>query len=317
MIIITGAAGFIGSNLVEALNQRGERDIIAVDNLENGIKFKNLADLTICDYLGKNEFLAAVDSRSFSTLPVRAVFHLGACSDTTEWNGEYMMRNNFTYSKKLLQMCTEQKAPFIYASSAAVYGGSEQFAEKPECENPLNIYGYSKLLFDQYVRRFFPKPETQVVGLRYFNVYGPRESHKGSMASVAYHFYHQNRKEGTMRLFEGSGGFSAGDQQRDFIYVKDAARLTLWFMDNPGVSGIFNAGTGRSQTFNDVANAVRRYHGSGQIEYIPFPKHLTGKYQSFTRADLSKLRAAGCDLKFETVEEGVFNYLQWLDSAKD
>lgn len=317
MIIVTGGAGFIGSNLIEALNKRGRTDITAVDNLENGIKFRNLADLEIRDYLDKEELLAETDSGSFSFDNTEAVFHLGACSDTTEWNGRYMMRNNFTYSKKLFHACAQHGIPFIYASSASTYGGSENFAENPEFEKPLNIYGYSKLLFDQYVRSLFPGIKNQVAGLRYFNVYGPREFHKGSMASVAYHFHNQNRQDGRIRLFEGSGGYGDGEQRRDFIYVSDAVDLTLWFMDNPDVSGIFNAGTGRSQTFNDVANAVINYHGSGKIEYIPFPENLKGKYQSYTRADLSKLRAAGCDLEFKTVEQGVAEYLKWLDGKQE
>lgn len=316
MIIITGAAGFIGSNLVEALNQRGETDVIAVDNLKKGHKFKNLSDLKLCDYLDKDEFLTAAENGAFSFSQIEAVFHLGACSDTTEWDGRYMMQNNFTFSKKLLHLCAARGIPFIYASSAATYGGSETFAEKPEYEKPLNVYGYSKLLFDQYVRRFFPNPASQVAGLRYFNVYGPRESHKGSMASVAYHFHHQNRREKKVRLFEGSGGYAAGEQRRDFIYVKDAVAITLWLWDNPEVSGIFNAGTGRSQTFNEVAAAVIDYHGFGEIEYIAFPEHLYGKYQSYTQADLSQLRAAGCRLEFKTVAQGVSEYMAWLDAAQ-
>ncbi|MCF8026090.1 MAG: ADP-glyceromanno-heptose 6-epimerase [Desulfobacteraceae bacterium] len=317
MIIVTGGAGFIGSNLIEALNKKGISDIIVVDNLENGIKFKNLADLQISDYLDKEEFLAAAEKGSLPFERIKAVFHLGACSDTTEWDGRYMMRNNFTYSKKLFHACTKHKIPFSYASSAATYGGSANFTEKPEFEKPLNIYGYSKLLFDQYVRRFFHEAESQIVGLRYFNVYGPRESHKSQMASVAYHFYNQNRREGKIRLFEGSGGYRDGEQQRDFIYVADAVAITLWFMDHPEVSGIFNAGTGRSQTFNEVANAVISYRKFGKIEYIPFPENLAGKYQSYTRADLAKLRGAGCDLEFKTVEHGVFQYLKWLDAQQE
>lgn len=317
MIIVTGGAGFIGSNLVEALNRRGKTDITVVDNLENGIKFKNLADLQITDYMDKEKFLAEAGSGSFPFGGTTAVFHLGACSDTTEWNGRYMMENNFAYSKKILHVCAEHEIPFIYASSAATYGGSENFAEKPEFEKPLNIYGYSKLLFDQYVRKFLPGAKSQIAGLRYFNVYGPKEFHKGSMASVAYHFYNQNKKDGRIRLFEGSGGYGAGEQRRDFIYVSDAVDLTLWFMDNPEVSGIFNAGTGRSQTFNQMAEAVINYHGYGNIEYIRFPDNLAGKYQSYTRADLSKLRAAGCGLEFKTVEQGVYEYLKWLDGKQE
>jgi ADP-L-glycero-D-manno-heptose 6-epimerase len=202
--------------------------------------------------------------------------------------------------------------PYIYASSAAVYGGGQVFKEQPDCEAPLNVYGYSKLLFDQYVRR--QKLKTQVVGLRYFNVYGPREQHKGSMASVAFHLNNQIHETGKVRLFEGCDGYDDGEQRRDFIYVGDVVEVNLWLMQNPQVSGIYNVGTGRSQSFNDVANAVVDWHGSGEIEYIPFPQHLVGRYQSFTEADMSALRAAGYSKDFATVEQGVKAYLDWLNS---
>ncbi len=311
MIIVTGGAGFIGSNLVTGLNARGRDDIMVVDNLENGVKFRNLADLSIVDYLDKRDFLERVRRGELAS-GIDAVFHEGACSATTEWNGRYMMENNFEYSKVLLHFCLERGIPYLYASSAATYGGGTEFSEEPRNEHPLNVYGYSKLLFDQYVRRLLPSAASQVVGFRYFNVYGPREAHKGSMASVAWHFSRQVSAEGRARLFEGSGGYADGEQRRDFIYVGDAVDVNLWFFDNPGKSGIFNVGTGRSQTFNEVARAVIAWHGRGEVEYIPFPEHLQGRYQSFTEADLTALRAAGYTAPFRPVEQGVPTYLDWL-----
>jgi len=313
LIIVTGGAGFIGSNIVKALNERGRDDVLVVDNLENGVKFRNIADCNILDYQDKHDFIAKVEAGEEFSQPVEAVFHEGACSSTTEWDGRYMMRNNYDYSKTLLHYCLERGIAYLYASSAAVYGGNDVFRENPEFEAPLNVYGYSKLLFDQYVRRMLPSIQSQVAGFRYFNVYGPRENHKGSMASVAFHFNNQIIDEGKARLFEGTDGYGDGEQQRDFIYVGDAVDVNLWFMDNPGKSGIFNVGTGRSQTFNDVAQAVVEWHGRGELEYIPFPDHLTGRYQSYTEADLSNLRDAGYSGAFKTVEEGVQRYLNTLN----
>lgn len=310
MIIVTGAAGFIGSNLIAALNARGIDDILAVDNLSNGQKMRNLADLRIADYQDKDDFIA--DIRGGCDFgEVQAVLHQGACSATTEWDGRYMMRNNYDYSKALLHWCQEKQVQYIYASSASVYGPGPVFSEGLEHEKPINMYAYSKFLFDQYVRRQ-QGLNTQVVGLRYFNVYGPREQHKGSMASVAYHFDGQIRDSGQCRLFAGSDGYGDGEQRRDFIYVGDVAAVNLWFLDNPEKSGIFNLGTGRSQSFNDVANAVVAWHGQGSLEYIPFPDHLKGSYQSFTEADMSALRAVGYSAEFATVEEGVKAYLDAL-----
>ncbi|MDD4913486.1 MAG: ADP-glyceromanno-heptose 6-epimerase [Methylococcales bacterium] len=313
MIIVTGGAGFIGSNLVLALNARGYDDILVVDHLQNGVKFRNLTDCRIADYLDKSTFLARLQQGAFAGLPVQAVFHQGACSSTTEWDGRYMMENNYEYSKILFHYCQQQKIPFIYASSAAVYGSGRQFREDLDYESPLNVYGYSKFQFDQYVRKYLPALNAQVVGLRYFNVYGPREAHKGGMASVAYHLDRQIREADGLRLFAGCHGYADGEQRRDFVYVGDVAELNLWFLEHPEVSGIFNAGTGSSQTFNDVANAVIAYHRRGFIEYIPFPEHLKGCYQSFTEANLEQLRAAGCDLVFKTVEQGVPLYMEWLN----
>lgn len=313
MIIVTGAAGFIGSNLVHALNRRGLTDVVAVDDLTDGTKFRNLADATLADYYDKRDFLDAVrQERDFGA--VEAVFHQGACSDTTEWDGRYMLDNNYTYSKRLLEYCLARRIPFLYASSAAVYGAGRDFRETPEAERPLNVYGYSKLLFDQYVRKRLSTAESQVAGFRYFNVYGPREQHKGGMASVAFHLSNQILSAGKAKLFEGSDGFGDGEQRRDFIHVDDAVAVNLWCQSHPAVSGIFNVGTGASAPFNDVAQAVIDYHERGQIEYIRFPENLEGRYQSFTEADIGALRAAGYDQSFMPVAEGVRAYMEWLNS---
>tara|TARA_B100001167_G_scaffold184763_1_gene144406 strand:+ start:25 stop:972 length:948 start_codon:yes stop_codon:yes gene_type:complete len=310
-IIVTGGAGMIGSNIIKGLNDGGKNDIIVVDNLKDGKKFWNLTELNISDYFDKIDFLDKVQNRKgFEN--VEAVFHEGACSSTTEWDGQYMMENNYEYSKVLLHYCLERKVPFFYASSAATYGDSTVYKEESENENPINIYGYSKYLFDQYVRRNETYFESQVVGFRYFNVYGPREQHKGSMASVAFHLNNQIQAGENPKLFEGSGGYGNGEQRRDFIYVSDAVNINLWMMEHPEVMGIFNIGTGKSQTFNEVAESVIKYQGSGKIEYIPFPDHLKGSYQSFTEADLTKLRATGYDESFKTVQEGVDEYMEWL-----
>lgn len=313
MLVVTGGAGFIGSNLVKALNERGRSDIIVVDDLSDGHKFLNIADCQIADYMHFEEFLQCVKNGELTNL--QAIFHQGACSTTTEWNGHYMMENNFSYSKTLLHHCLENDIQYIYASSAAVYGGNQTFIEQPEYEAPLNVYGYSKLLFDQYVRRLVDLNGTtpsQVSGMRYFNVYGPREQHKGSMASVAYHLHGQLGRGDVVKLFEGSGGYDNGEQRRDFIFVGDVVAVNLWLLDNPSVNGIFNVGTGRSQTFKDVAQAVIDFHQRGEIQYIEFPEGLREAYQSFTQADISALRAAGYSAEFRTVEQGVQDYLKQL-----
>ena len=312
MHIVTGGAGFIGSNVVQALAERGCDDVVVVDDLTDGHKFVNISDLNIADYLDKDDFIDRLSADKKFAKDITAILHLGACSETTEWDGRFMMRNNYSYSQKLLHHCLQHKAQFIYASSAAVYGGAKEFVEDPLFENPLNVYGYSKIQFDRYVRRVAADAESQVVGLRYFNVYGPREQHKGSMASVAFHFNNQIREEGVANLFSGTDGYNDGEQLRDFVYIDDISNVNLWFLDNPTVSGIFNAGTGRAQSFNDVANAVIKWHGKGKIHYVPFPDHLKGAYQSFTQANLTQLRQSGCDVEFRPVEEGVKDYLDQL-----
>jgi ADP-L-glycero-D-manno-heptose 6-epimerase len=314
MIIVTGGAGFIGSNIVKALNEHGYTKILVVDNLTKGEKFKNLVDCDIYDYQDKEAFLKRIVTREYFTAHLDAVFHLGACSSTTEWNGHYMMTNNYDYSKAIFHYCLAHNAPFFYASSASVYGDGSVFKEARRFEAPLNMYGYSKFLFDQYVRQVIETTTSQVVGFRYFNVYGPREQHKGSMASVAYHFNQQLIADDEVKLFEGCDGYADGEQRRDFVYVGDVADVNLWFMDNPTKSGIFNVGTGRCQSFNEVARAVLAWHERGKMKYIPFPKHLKGRYQSFTQADITALREEGYDKPFKTVEEGVKDYLDWLNA---
>lgn len=310
--VVTGGAGFIGSNLVHTLNEQGNTDIIVVDDLTDGGKFINLVDCDIADYLDKDHFLDFI-KQAGSSERIATIFHQGACSTTTEWDGRYMMQNNYEYSKILLHFCAEHGVPFIYASSAAVYGGGEVFKEAAQYERPLNVYGYSKFQFDQYVRMHLADIQSQVVGLRYFNVYGPHEQHKGQMASVAFHFYNQLKSDGRVRLFEGCDDYADGEQRRDFIYVADVAAVNLWFMQHSHISGIFNLGTGHSQTFNDVANAVIDYAGEGEIEYVPFPENLRGRYQSYTQADMTLLREAGYTGDFKSVEEGVPLYLAWLE----
>lgn len=316
MIVVTGGAGFIGSNIVKGLNARGQTDIIVVDDLTDGTKFKNIVDCSILDYLDKDDFFNQIQNNAAFVKPISAIFHEGACSTTTEWDGRFMMRNNYEYSKILLNYALKQKIPFIYASSAAVYGGGNTFIESPEFEAPLNVYGYSKLQFDNYVRRLLPDIQSQVVGLRYFNVYGPRENHKGSMASVAFHHNQQLIRDGVVKLFEGSDGYGNGEQSRDFIYVGDVVDVNLWMLDHPKCKGIFNVGTGRSEPFNEIAQAVIGWHKRGEIEYIPFPEHLKGRYQSFTQANINNLRSVGYLNQFRNVATGVKEYLDWLQKNK-
>ncbi|MCF7971669.1 MAG: ADP-glyceromanno-heptose 6-epimerase [Methylococcaceae bacterium] len=316
MIIVTGGAGFIGSNIVKTLNQQGRTDIIVVDDLTDGKKFRNIADCDIADYWDKDDFLNRVQTNTGLPANIEVIFHEGACSSTTEWDGKFMMQNNYEFSKILLHFCLKHSIAFIYASSAATYGGSAQFTESREYENPLNVYGYSKWQFDQYVRSLKLDSHSQVVGLRYFNVYGPREQHKGSMASVAFHLHNQLLKGENPKLFAGCDGYEDGGQLRDFIYVDDIVAVNLWLFAHSDVHGIFNVGTGKAQSFRDVANAVIDFHQKGEIEYIPFPDHLKGSYQSFTEADMRKLRAVGYDASFKTVQEGVALYLEALRDDK-
>ena len=323
MIIVTGAAGFIGSNLIKGLNQIGITDILAVDDLTDGKKYRNLAVVKYRDYMDYRDFLEmiiALSSTSASQIPdsksqipsITAIFHQGACSDTMEWDGRFMMKNNYDYSKVLLHFCLEKKIPFIYASSAAVYGAKTVFDDHDDAQLPLNVYGYSKLKFDEYVKPYLKNTASQIVGLRYFNVYGPHENHKGRMASAAFHLMNQLRDNGVIRLFSSYGGYSDGEHQRDFIYVDDVVNLIIWFYQNPKKNGIFNCGTGQARAFNVIAKTLIELNNGGKLEYIPFPDSLKGAYQCFTQADLTKLREIGFDKPFIPLEKGLAQYFQWF-----
>ncbi|MEX2525120.1 MAG: ADP-glyceromanno-heptose 6-epimerase [Gammaproteobacteria bacterium] len=314
MIVVTGGAGFIGSNLVHGLIRRGHEDIIVVDDLSQGGKFTNLVDARIRDYMDKEEFLHLLEKDDPVLRDIHTLFHQGACSVTTEWDGRYMMDNNYRYSKQLLEYCGRYDIRFIYASSAAVYGVQTVFEEEGGHELPINVYGYSKSLFDHYLRVRQAESPFRAAGLRYFNVYGPREGHKGSMASVMHHFNRQLLEEGRVNLFRGSGGYADGEQRRDFVHVDDVVEVNLWLMKEEQVTGIFNVGTGHSRSFNDVAAAAINWHGHGEIRYIEFPSHMEDVYQSFTEADITSLRKAGCRHEFRGLEEGVRQYLDWLNA---
>ena len=313
MIVVTGSNGFIGSNLIKGLNNLGHTDIIAVDDHSNPELKENITHCEISDYLEIQEFFDQVKTKRFDNQNIEAIFHQGACSNTMEWDSEYLYRNNLLYSKELLNLSKRSNTPLIYASSASVYGNGKVFEEEIENENPINLYAYSKFKFDQLVREELKENKTQIVGLRYFNVYGPQEQHKNNMASVAFHLHNQLKNNDEIKLFEGSDGYEDGEQRRDFIFVEDVVKVNLWFLENTEISGIFNVGTGRSQTFNDVANAVIDWNKKGKIKYIPFPNKLKGAYQSFTEANISKLREAGYKEEFLNVQEGVKRYLDTLE----
>ena len=303
MFVVTGGAGFIGSNLVRGLNRRGITDVLVVDDLTSGEKHLGLNAL---------EFTDLVDYRDYVERPgdfgeTEAVFHQGACSDTMETDGRYVMSVNYEFSKRLLDFCLG-RCPFVYASSASVYGdGKRGFREEPACEWPLNLYAFSKFLFDRWVRRILPQASTQVVGLRYFNVYGPQENHKGRMASVVFKFHGQAEQDGKLKVFEGSADF-----RRDFVWVEDAVDLNLWFLDHPERSGVFNCGTGRAESFLALAECSARHYEGVVIETIPFPETLRGKYQDFTQADLTRLREAGYERELTSLEDGVAAYVRVL-----
>lgn len=306
MIIVTGGAGFIGSNIIKGLNDLGIDDILVVDNIGTSNKYLNLNGLKFKDILHKDDFLQRLGQFEH----VETVFHQGACSSTTETDGNYMLRNNYEYTKSMLKACVNWKSKLIYASSASVYGNGENgFVEKVECEYPLNVYASSKWLFDNYLRNSFAKLEIPVVGLRYFNVYGPQENHKGSMASVAYHFFKQIQEGGKMKLFEGSETFL-----RDFVYVEDAVKVNLFFLENT-ISGIFNCGTGEARSFLDMAKVFQGLNPGSDIEFVPFPDHLKGKYQTYTCADLDALRKAGYTDPFVTLDQGLASYNDILNAT--
>jgi len=324
MIIVTGGAGFIGSNLVYRLNKLGISDILIVDNLKNSLKHKNLNNLKFLDYIDKDDFMIKLNL--FKKVDI--IFHQGACSNTMETDGRYMMKNNFEYSKNIFHHCLENKIRFIYASSASVYGdGKKGFIEDERYEYPLNIYAFSKFLFDNYVRKYLTtlkinnlivenkkkkhiktRKSTQIIGLRYFNVFGPQENHKDKMASTVFHFYNQIKKDNKMKLFTGSNNFL-----RDFIYIDDIVDINLFFMNNPSISGIFNCGTGKPNSFFNIASIIQKNYPESQIEYIPFPDELKGKYQTYTAADITNLRNCGYKNTFTSLEEGIKKYLKCLE----
>lgn len=316
MIIVTGGAGFIGSNIIKGLNERGRDDILIVDNLTKMEKFKNIQGLKALDYIDKVDFANALANGKIAQEKIDVIFHEGACSDTMEYNGKYMMQNNFEYTKNLMHFAVARKIQMIYASSASTYGsGAHGFSENPACEEALNVYAFSKLFFDNYARRYFDTLPSQLVGLRYFNVYGPQENHKGKMASMIYQMYNQWMAEGKVKLFEGIDGYANGEQTRDFIYVKDVVKVNLFFWDHPKLRGIYNCGTGTAHTFNTLAKGVLKHFGSGELEYIPFPDVLRGKYQSYTQANVDKLLAVGYDGGFTDIEEAIAEYCTVLDKT--
>jgi ADP-L-glycero-D-manno-heptose 6-epimerase len=311
MHIVTGGAGFIGSNLVRGLNRRGIDDILIVDDLEQGEKHLGLNSLRFADFIDRRDAVALFESDRLGK--VEAVLHQGACSDTTERDGRAMLALNYESSKALLAFALRRRVPFVYASSAAVYGdGSSGFREEPECEAPLNVYGFSKMLFDRWVRALWRRgdPGIPIVGLRYFNVYGPQEGHKGRMASVILHFHEQLAKSGELRVFEGSAEF-----RRDFVHVDDVVAVNLHFLEAGRTSGIFNCGTGRAESFMKLAQAVARHYSGARVSEIPFPADLVGKYQRYTQADLSRLRAAGYTAEFQELETGVASYVRCLQQS--
>jgi ADP-L-glycero-D-manno-heptose 6-epimerase len=312
MIVLTGGAGFIGSVMLAHLNAQGIDDVLVVDNLGTGEKWKNLRGKRFRDYLHRDELLRRIERNELQK--PRAVIHLGACSATTERDMEYLMRNNVHYSQILARYALEQDARFIYASSAATYGLGERGYRDAEDEvyslQPLNGYGYSKLLFDQWVVR--EKLHNKVCGLRFFNVYGPNEYHKGGMMSVAFKAFEQVQQGGVVKLFASNDSrFADGEQQRDFIYVKDCATVMGWLLEHREANGIFNLGTGTARTWNDLAKAVFAALGkSPVINYIPIPEHLAAQYQNFTRAEMEKLRKVGYRAPFTSLEDGVRDYVQ-------
>jgi len=316
MIIVTGGAGFIGSNLVHELNRRGHTDILIVDDLRDGENYKNLRGLHFIDYRHKDDFLRLVEDGEFDGTDIDAIFHEGACSDTMEYDVNYMMKVNYAYSKALLHFAMAARIPFLYASSASTYGaGKYGFTEGDVCEDALNPYAYSKLAFDRYVRQVIPEARSRIVGLKYFNVYGPQEHHKGKMASIFYQLYNQIKETGEARLFRGTDGIADGEQRRDFVYVKDVVRVNLWFWENGGESGVYNCGTGTAHSYNEAARAVIDALGSGKITYRDFPEVLRGKYQNYTQADSSALLTAGYDGGFTPMETAVREYCAFLDAG--
>jgi ADP-L-glycero-D-manno-heptose 6-epimerase len=332
VIAVTGAYGFIGSNIISELNKRGYTDIIAVDNLSKSNKFSNLVNCEILDFVDKETFIEEILAGEYDN-QIDYIIHQGACSDTTNHDGKYMMKNNYDYSYILLDYAQKNEIPFLYASSASVYGNGNVFEEVREHEAPINIYGYSKFLFDQMVRRYYETGlKAPIVGLRYFNVYGINEFHKERMASVVYHNYMQYKENGFVNLFSGYKNYANGMQMRDFISVEDVVNVNMFFFDNhmndhEEISGIFNCGTGVARTFNDLSLAtinsclileskttltLQDAIDNDIIRYIPFPQDLINRYQFHTEASIKSLKEAGYNRQFLSLEDGIFNYIKLL-----
>lgn len=308
MIIVTGGAGFIGRNLIAGLNKIHQTDIVVVDNLKNGKKYENLVGLHISDYIDKSDFIKHLYTNTSYIKNIETVFHEGACSDTTEWNGKYLMHNNYQYSKELVTYCVQYSIPFIYASSAAVYGKNTDIFHKTnnKYEKPINIYGYSKFLFDQYIYKIMQQSTSQICGLRYFNVYGPYETHKKNMASIIFNIYNQITQKKNPTLFIGSKHF-----KRDFIYIDDIININLWIWLN-NISGIFDCGTGIATSFESIANIILNFFNNKNIQHIPMPSDLQKHYQTFTKANSLQLQKIGYPHKFTEINDGIHKYLNWL-----
>ena len=313
MIVVTGGSGFIGTNLVRSLLKLNHKVLVIEELDRNSHKFKNIDALDIVDCIGHNVFIRDLLNDKYKN-KIEYIFHLGACSKTTEPDREYIMDVNLNYSKILFEYAANNNIKMVYASSASVYGSGSIFREDQANESSLNHYSESKLLFDNYVRENLDKVDSQIVGIRYFNVYGPYEQHKEVMSSVIFHFYNQIKDTGKLKLFRGSHGYSDGEQRRDFVYVKDTIDIKIWFMQN-NISGIFNVATGKSRSFNDVANSVLDFFNSGHIEYVDFPDGLEEQYQAFTEADLTNLRNVGYKGLSTELEDGIKSYLSFLSEV--
>jgi ADP-L-glycero-D-manno-heptose 6-epimerase len=323
-IIVTGGLGFIGSNIVNFLNKKGINDILIVDNFNINSKFKNILDCQYNDLISISEFEIGMSNNFFKEYDI--IIHQGACSDTMEVDGQYVFKNNYTYSRKLLEFCLYNNIRLIYASSAAVYGNSKKFKEIVQNEKPINIYGFSKLCFDNYVRSKIPHNNTQIAGLRYFNVYGPKENLKGRMSSIIYQLFRQQQENKQMYLFGETKNYSAGKQERDFIYIDDILNFNWFLINNPSVSGIFNAGTGEANTFFHVANSIfealtnNKNNNTRNIEekqkpnikFIKFPDKLIGKYQEHTKADINAIRKHGFNYHFPSISDSIKKYINYL-----
>ena len=322
-ILVTGGFGFIGTNLIKKLNEIGFSDITCIDSLNNPLKLINASEIKISDFIDKKEFFSILKNTSSHAFDYDYIFHQGACSDTTCEDGNYIMQNNFTFSKLLADICLENYIPMVYASSASVYGEAKYFIESKN-EKALNYYAYSKLLFDEYIRnKNINSLKSQIVGLRYFNVYGPYEEHKNRMASVILHFYNQMKKNKKINIFEGSHGLENGEHKRDFIHVDNVVDMNLWFFKNNKISGIFNCGTSEANSYNKIADIIINYFKQNKNNfnltvddyknYIKFPADLKDKYQPFTESSNENIKSLGYDNKFYSIEEGVNKYLKYLD----